>query len=89
MIQYSKIGNIYKLKDPKLHNLTQYKYAKIHIEKLEAISKLINTALKGFELFQIYPSANEVVYTLRAQKTIVEGQINKFNMIIKNKGKQS
>lgn len=90
MTQYTKIGNIFKImnEDSKIHNLKQYKAAKMYIEHLEAIALLINTSIRGFTVFEAYQAANECLFTLRAQKVLVEGQINKYKKIIASKGKQ-
>lgn len=85
---YIKCGNILKLAESNTFNLKQYKYAKFHIEKLEAILILIDTSLRGFELFTAYSAAFECETTLKTQKILVEALITKYRKILKSKGKQ-
>lgn len=91
MRQYFKVGNTYKLMsapDDNLHDLKSYKIAKMYLEHYEAILTVIKASIRGFEIFSAHQSAQECLYTLRAQNAIVQGRINKCKNIIASKGKK-
>lgn len=89
--KYVKVGNVYKEKslvnDDSVINLKDFKEAKIHLENLEHIKKILDLSLKGLKNFQAYTNAYETTFYLEGQKIFVEAYINKCKKILK-KGKK-
>lgn len=88
-MNYIKVGNVYKdMNEDEVVNLTDYKHAKVHLENLEHILHVINLGIRALTYFVAYRTALNVVTFLRAEKVSLEGQVNKYRKLVKNKGKR-
>lgn len=69
------------------HNLNKYKNAKVHVENLESIYKIIDLSIRGLSIFEVYIPAACALSELRLQKMLITKCLNDQKKIIKNKGK--
>ena len=88
-MKFTHVGNVYKpmSNNQEVFSFKNYKQAKFHLEKQEAILTLINTAIKGFTLFAAYKAASNCLEVLKSEKIMVETTISKCKAILKSKGK--
>lgn len=86
---YQKVGNVIKLmEDEKVVSLKDYKSAKVHLENLEHINKVLTLTIKSLTYRQAYKAAFETVLYCEGQQILVEAQIKKFKKILNKKEKK-
>lgn len=84
MINYQKIGNILKpVEDENVVSLQAYKEAKVHLEHLRTIRKIMDLSIKSLTHYHVYTPAYETHWYLEGQKLIVEAYIKKFEKVVK------
>lgn len=86
-MRYIHVGNVYKPMSNGIHDFKEYKKAKVHLEKLEAIHLLFVTSIRGLELFAAYQTADRAIIKLKEEKSIIEIQIAKCKATLISKGK--
>ena len=87
MNNYVKIGNIYKVDDSVI-DFKSYKNAKINLEHLKSIAKIVDLSIKSLSHYEIYGTAYECLGVLKYQQTIINGQISRCEKILKKKEKK-
>lgn len=70
------------------HNLQDFKNAKIHIEHLESIHKILALALEGLSYYEAYLVASQAASTLKMYRDFAATQLKHQRKILKNKGKK-
>lgn len=70
-----------------VHNLKDYKRAKVNLLHLEAILKVYELSTKGLSNFEIYVSVQRVLPVLKEETYLIKSQIRKLKKIIEEKGK--
>jgi hypothetical protein len=84
MLTYKKVGNILKLvNDENVVSLTDFKEAKLHLEHLKTIKKILELSIKSLSHYQAYTPAFETHWYLAGQLIIVETFIKKFEKVVK------
>jgi hypothetical protein len=74
------MSNVKSLSDHK-----QKKKAKIYLEHISIILKIINLSIKSLERFEMYSSVQEILITLRSQKLILNSHSAKINKFLREK----
>lgn len=69
------------------HNLQKYKNAKVYVEHLADIHRIIDLAIKALSYYEAYHVASSTMSSLRAHKEFAAAQLNSQRKILKNKGK--
>lgn len=65
----------------------QKKKAKIYLEHIATILKIINLSIKGLERFEMYSPVQEILRTLRSQKLVLNSHSAKISKFLKEKEK--
>ncbi len=87
MENYNKVGAVYKpVEDDSVIDLKSYKEAKVHLENLEHISKVLDLATRGLNNFKVYTPAHDTILYLQGQQLMVDAYIKKCKKVLK-KGK--
>lgn len=70
-----------------VNDFNKYKKAKIIVEDLEKILKIIDLSMKGLKPFRKYTSLSETLLCLEDSKSILEIHLEHHRKILENKGK--
>lgn len=88
MEKYEKVGAILKLvEDENVVSLKDYKEAKIHLENLNHIKKVLDLTVRGLVNFKVYTPAYESIYYLEGQLIMVNAYIKRYNKVLKKEKK--
>jgi hypothetical protein len=83
---YTLQGNILK---PMVDDITarrKLKEARVHKKNLEMILKIVDLAISGLSYYEVYRTANNIVITLKAERTFLMLSITQCDKVIEKKG---
>jgi len=72
-----------------INDFNKFKKAKIVVQELEQVLKIINLSLSGLKPFRKYTSLSETILCLEDSKSILEIHHEHHKKVIENKGKVS
>lgn len=84
---YEKAGAVLKLVEDNIVSIKEYKEAKVHLENLNHIKKVLDLTLRGLVNFKAYTPAYESIYYLEGQLIMVNAYIKRYNKVLKKEKK--
>lgn len=70
-----------------IHDFHKLKKAKIIVEELEKVMKILNLSIVGLKPFRKYTSLSETLLCLEDSRTILEIHLEHHKKVLENKGK--
>ena len=71
-----------------MHNLKDYREAKIILPQLEAILRIVNLSIQGLSFYRAYMPVSVMLHTLKEQKIVLEIHRDRYKRIVDMKGKK-
>lgn len=65
----------------------KYKKAKLCVEHLQAILKVIDLSIRGLSNFEVYVSVHRILNVMRDEKRFLEAHLKEQKSILESKGK--
>jgi len=85
---YEYVGSILKKKPmDDLHNFKNYKKAKVYVQHLEAILKVVDLSVKGLSLFEVYIPVHRILVVMKDERRFLESHLKEQQEIIRRRGK--
>lgn len=69
-----------------LHNITEYKKAKVIVKELEKALAVVNASQTSLQSYSKYRPIKEILTTIEDVKPVLERYLNQFKIIVETKG---